>query len=92
VRLHSVKVTPILRGKRRGHPKGKDVECHESLLALNRFCYGGWDQLTGEHSFTSHSTSDLTVRRVSGVAAIIRSYASRRRTLHLRSVATRVPE
>jgi len=35
-----VKVTPILRDKRRRHPKGKDVECHESLLALDHFTMG----------------------------------------------------
>jgi len=31
-RRPSVKVTPILRDKCRRHPKGKDVECHKSLL------------------------------------------------------------
>jgi hypothetical protein len=52
-----VKATPILRDKRRRHPKGKDVECHKSQLALNRSYYGGWDQLIGEYSFASHPTS-----------------------------------
>jgi hypothetical protein len=52
-----VKVTPTLRDKRRRHPKGKDGECHKSLLALDRFYYAGWDQLIGEHSFASHPTS-----------------------------------
>jgi hypothetical protein len=36
-----VKVTPILRDKRRRHPKAKDVECHKSLLALDRFLLCG---------------------------------------------------
>ena len=53
-----MKVTPILRDKRRRLPKGKDVEGHKRLLALDRFYYAGWDQLIGEHSFTFPPTSD----------------------------------
>jgi hypothetical protein len=69
VKRPSVKVTPILRDKRRRHPKRKDVECHKSLLALNRFYYAGWDQLIGEHSFTFPPNVDLTAGRISGYHA-----------------------
>jgi len=64
-----VKVTLILRDKCRRHPKGRDGECHKSLIALNRFYYAGWDQLIGEHSFTFPPNVYLTAGRISGYHA-----------------------